>query len=198
MGSNNVFWICFLHKCKVHPRSKCACLPCKKVVEVILQMGKGEKTFQKNFQWKENKIENIHWFFRPFCWGKTVFSNGKQLRMHWYMHTYKTNPISSLILFICVLSLSLFPVVSQLDATFALTYQKRIFSMNAAKTLNVLHKQIVQYVKGIYSYDQLKIEIDSRPCVLIHIHTNYIYHVKEGAALNLSCSALIFFSIPSV
>ena len=66
--------------------------------------------------------------------------------------------------------------------------------MNAAKTLNVLHKQIVQYVKGIYSYDQLKIEIDSRPCT----YKLYIYHVKEGAALNLSCSALIFFSIPSV
>ena len=70
--------------------------------------------------------------------------------------------------------------------------------MNAAKTLNVLHKQIVQYVKGIYSYDQLKIEIDSRPRVLTHTYKLYIYHVKEGAALNLSCSALIFFSIPSV
>ena len=29
--------------------------------------------------------------------------------------------------------------------------------------------------------------------ILDPVHTNYIYHVKEGAALNLSCSALIFF-----
>ena len=67
--------------------------------------------------------------------------------------------------------------------------------MNAAKTLNVLHKQIVQYVKGIYSYDQLKIEIDSRPC------TYKLYISRErGCSIKpfLFCTHFFFYSVSIV
>ena len=109
---------------------------------------KKKKKKKKNKEKRKTKLKTLSDFFVFFAGGKrfqgptSAFSNGKQLRMHIRTKQIRYHPwsFSSVFFF---LSLDLFCSISVRRLH---SYQKKNhFLMNAAKTLNILHKHSVQY-----------------------------------------------------